>query len=143
MIKLTANELQYITIFSKMTQAVVIDCLVTDGRIIFVVSKGELGKAIGKDAVHLKEARKIFSKQVEIVEKTDDLEQFIKNIFPSISINSMKMKTVTDDKGKEKTYVSVLVDPSQRGITIGRDGERIKTANQLLQRYFNAEIKIL
>lgn len=143
MIKLTANELEYISIFSKMTHATVIDCLITEGRIIFIVSEGELGKAIGKEASHLREAKRIFSKQVEVVEKTENLDQFVKNIFSSIKINSSKSKTVTDEKGKEKTYISVLVDPAQRGIAIGRGGERIKAANQVLQRYFNAEVKVV
>ena len=142
MIKLTSNELQYITIFSRMTKATIVDCLVNDGRIMFVVSKGELGKAIGKEAIHLKEARKLFGKQVEVVEKSDDVETFVRNMFPSININSIKITTKTIDD-KEKSFVSVLIDPAHRGIAIGREGERVKAANKLLQRYFNAEIKIL
>jgi N utilization substance protein A len=125
-----------------MTQATILDCLVNDGRIVFVVAKGELGKAIGKEAQKLKEAKKIFGKQVEVVEKSDDVETFVRNIFPSININSIKLTTKTVDE-KEKYFVSVLIEPQHRGIAIGREGERIKAANKLLQRYFNAEMKII
>jgi len=127
-IKLTSNELQYITIFSNLTKATILDCLVTDGRVIFIAAKGELGKAIGKDAIYLKEAKKLFGKQVEVVEKTDDLEKFIRNIFSSININSIKIKKMNDEKGNEKYFVSILTDPFHRGIAIGREGERIKAA---------------
>ncbi|MGA2666167.1 MAG: KH domain-containing protein, partial [Nitrososphaerales archaeon] len=49
-IKLSSDQLGLISIFQNMSGATVRDCIVDDkgGRLIFIISKGQMGLAIGK-----------------------------------------------------------------------------------------------
>ncbi|MGH9878092.1 MAG: NusA-like transcription termination signal-binding factor, partial [Nitrososphaerales archaeon] len=55
-IKLTSDELQLMSLFHSVTGATARDCIIDEklDRVIFVVSKGEMGLAIGKSGATIK-----------------------------------------------------------------------------------------
>jgi len=77
-IKLTSDELRLMSLFQNVTGAVARDCIVDEkmDRVIFVVNKGQMGLAIGKGGVTIKQLQSVVSRKVELVEYSDDPSAF-------------------------------------------------------------------
>lgn len=135
--KLTNDDIKCMTLFQQLTGASARDCVVDKESAIFVVSEGELGRAIGKGGSSIMRVRDAFRRRVEVVEYADDPERFARNIFSAVEIKNLKI----DDAGGNKT-VQVTVDPRDRGTAIGRNGDKVKMARMLMQRYFNMDLKL-
>lgn len=54
-IKLTSNELRLMSLFQSVTSVTARDCVVDDkmDRVIFIISKNQMGLAIGKGGMQL------------------------------------------------------------------------------------------
>jgi len=114
------------------------DCVISKESAVFVVSEGELGRAIGKGGSAIMRVKDAFKRKVDVVEHADDPERFVRNIFSSIEIKSLKIE---EGDGGKVAYVTV--DARDRGAAIGRNGERVKLARMLVQRYFNMDLKLI
>lgn len=127
-------EIQLINMLESSTGAHAKDVVMTGDSVIFVVEKGELGKAIGKGGVNIKRMRYAFKKNVEVVEAADDLRGFLANIFKPV-----KLVDVLEATSGDRKVVSVSVDNKNKGLAIGRGGERIKKARALAKREFGCD----
>tara|TARA_B100001971_G_C18161507_1_gene521644 strand:+ start:591 stop:1037 length:447 start_codon:yes stop_codon:yes gene_type:complete len=133
-IKLTSDELGLISLFQEVTGATARDCVIDDkvDRVIFIINKGEMGLAIGKNGVSIKNTKKMVGKDVELVEYSDDPKKFI--------INALNSKFITDIRLSKKVDGSkiavVMVDHNQKGAIVGRNGKNADKARLLARRYF-------
>ena len=59
----------------------IIDCIVSEDRLIFIVKRGYVGIAIGSKGKNLEKLRTLFKKNIKFVELDNNLEIFIKNLF--------------------------------------------------------------
>lgn len=137
-VRLTEEEMRYISLFERMTEAVVRDCLEREETVVFVVESGEMGKAIGKGGANIDRVRRSVGKNVEVVEYSDDEAAFVANAFQPAAIESVEISE--DDSGKV-AYVEVA--ESDKGLAIGKDGENIETAKQLAQRHYSFDDIVL
>ncbi|HDD57740.1 MAG TPA: NusA-like transcription termination signal-binding factor, partial [Thermoplasmatales archaeon] len=80
-ITLSNEEMQKIRIASDVTKVDVVDCVETEDKIIFVLKKGFIIFALGRNARNVDTLRKFFKKNVRFVELDDDEEKFIVNLF--------------------------------------------------------------
>ncbi|MFN3383664.1 MAG: NusA-like transcription termination signal-binding factor [Archaeoglobaceae archaeon] len=131
--KLSSEEIRYLTLFENLTGASVKDCIAYDDKVIFVVKKGDMGLAIGKGGINVDRARELIGKKIEIIEHSDDPAEFISNIFKPIKV-SVKIL----DKGNAKT-AQIMVSPDLKGIVIGKGGKNINKAKELAKRHHNIE----
>jgi N utilization substance protein A len=136
-VKITNQEIKSISLFEQLTGAAVKDCIMDESRMVFIIKEGDLGRAIGKKGAVISRVRSIFNKQVEVFEYADTAEKFIRNLFSPVQITNLNIQ---GDGDKRIAYVNV--DPMDRGAAIGRDGEKVKLARQLLQRHFNTDLKL-
>jgi N utilization substance protein A len=132
-VKLSAESIRYLTLFENLTGASVKDCIVYDEKVIFVVKRGDMGIAIGKGGINVERARELIGKKIEIIEHSDDPEEFILNIFKPIKVNVRLM-----DKGGKK-IAQVSVSPDMKGIVIGKGGKNINKAKELARRHHDIE----
>ncbi len=137
MIELSKDDIKCITTFESLTGACVSDCLITDKAVAFIVKHGDLGKAIGKKGSNITKVRQEFARQVLVFEGSDDMEQFIRNLFGQIPVKNINVH----EKMESKTAF-VHVDEKDRGNAIGRNGDRIKLGRALLQRRFNCDLRL-
>jgi len=137
-VRLTEEEMRYISLFERMTEAVVRDCVERDETVVFVVESGEMGKAIGKGGANIDRVRRSVGKEVEVVEFSEDEADFVANAFQPAAIESVEVSE--DDSGKV-AYVEVA--ESDKGLAIGKDGENIETAKQLAQRHYSFDDIVL
>ncbi|MEM4137593.1 MAG: NusA-like transcription termination signal-binding factor [Candidatus Anstonellaceae archaeon] len=137
MLELSNNELKAISIFEKITGVVPSDVYISPNSVVFFVPFSLMGKAIGKKGSKITKVRQAFARQVLIFEETDNLEQFIRNIFNPVNIKNINIHEKMNNK-----IVYVTIDPNDRGIAIGKNGNRIKLHQALLKRKFNCELRL-
>ena len=135
MVELDDKGLGYFTEFEKVTRVMPSDFLETPGWILFLVDIVHLGKAIGKKGVNVKRLTEIFRKKVVVIGDSVDPEMFVRNFFNNVGIISIEIIDVMGEKN-----IVLIVNENDRGIAIGREGERIKAAKELLKKKFNATI---
>ncbi len=132
-VKLSSESIRYLTLFESITGASVKDCMIQDDRIIFVVKKGDMGVAIGKGGINIERAKELIGKKIEVVEHSDNPEEFIVNIFKPIKV---KVKII---KKGDKKIAHVNVDPQYKGLAIGKGGKNINKAKELAKRHHDIE----
>jgi len=137
-IRINSDELKYITLFETMTGAAIKDCIQDEESIGFLVQKGDMGLAIGKSGANIERVKRALGKDVLVTEFSDDLPEFIKNIFQGTKIrqirigNSENEKIITLEVSKKDTKKS---DRSQR--------QSHKNGKKLAERHFSVDdIKI-
>src|SRR5665647_126311 len=136
-VKLTTEGIRYIALFESLTRAVARDCYIDDenDRVIFVVKKGDMGLAIGKNINRVKRS---IGKHIEIVEFSDDVDEFIANALQPVSVK--KVQVVTKES---KKLAFVEVTSKDRGIAIGKNGRNINKAKVLAHRHYGLEDVII
>jgi N utilization substance protein A len=139
-VKLTTEGIRYIALFESLTRAVARDCYIDDenDRVIFVVKKGDMGLAIGKNGNNINRVKRSIGKHIEIVEFSDDVDEFIANALQPVSVK--KVQVVTKES---KKLAFVEVTSKDRGIAIGKNGRNINKAKVLTHRHYGLEDVII
>jgi len=139
-IKLTIDEMRYISLFQDLTGVTVRDCIVDNdsGTIIFIVKEGEGALAVGKGGSNVKMAKKLLGKNIEVIEYSDDFEKFVRNIFMPARVASIRK---VQQGGKTVLYVNV--HPDDKGVAIGKGGRNIHRARLVLKRYYDIDTVIV
>ena len=134
-IKLTSDELRLISLFQSITNATARDCIVDEkmDRVIFVVNKGQMGLAIGKGGATIKQLQSVITKRIELVEYSEDVNVFLRNILNSNMIDDIKINKRVDGS----TQAIVIVDSKKKGVVVGKEGRNAEKARLLLKRYFH------
>jgi transcription termination/antitermination protein NusA len=122
------------SLFQNVTGAVARDCIVDEkmDRVIFVVNKGQMGLAIGKGGVTIKQLQSVVSRKVELVEYSDDPSAFLSNMLNSDMINEIKI----NDRFDGSRQAVVVVDSRKKGVVVGKEGRNAEKARLLAKRYF-------
>jgi N utilization substance protein A len=133
MVEITfSNEtVQCIRLASRYSKAQILDCVVEDDRVIFVVAKGQLGVALGLKAKNLEKLRTLFKKTVKFVEFDEDKERFIYNLCKPYTLN----KVVLEEDPNGSVVAKVDVERREKSKLIGRDGRNINLIRKLAQRH--------
>jgi N utilization substance protein A len=126
-----ADTLRVIQLFEGVTGARVRDIVEEEDRTTFVVEEGEVGKAIGKGASHLKQMRDLVKKDVEIIGFAADRETFLKNVFHRFTVESVTF----EPRGDKGDIAKVKVPQSEKGKAIGKGGRNVQLARALAQRH--------
>ena len=146
-IRFTRQEISLINLFDSITGASTVDCAIlpdkgTNGeteRIIFMVHKRDLTKALGKNGINVKKLKDKLSKSIDIIVYSDDLFSFIRDIFYPIKIKGIEDKKLADGR----RIIIVHVDPRDLGLAIGKNGRNIHRAKFFVRRHFNVDNLII
>jgi len=122
-------------LFEKMTRAKVVDCF-QDGEVIcFVVSAGEMGKALGKNASNLHRLQQEFAKRVKLIEYNENLIWFVQNV-----IYPLKVEEIIPGEG---TITLKDSNKKTKGLLIGRDGKNLLLTKRAVKRFFNVDVVVV
>ena len=133
----TEDLLRIISLFDKITQAKLKDCFYLRDKIIFVVEEGEIGKALGKNKMHVTKLEQHLPKKFKIVEYKPDMLQFIINIMAPLKVIDIK---------EEDNIVTIKgPDEKTRGLMIGSKAQNLREYEKGVQKYFPnlREIKVM
>jgi N utilization substance protein A len=133
-IKISSEAFSLMVLFQKTTGAMARDCIIDNrlSRIIFVVNKGEMGLAIGKNGQSIKDIQKSIGKTIELVEYSEDPKEFILNALNSKFIDDVKI----DEHSNGKTTATIKVVANKTGAIVGREGRNAEKARLIAKRYF-------
>jgi N utilization substance protein A len=123
------------SLFQGMSGATARDCIVDEkqNRIIFVVNKGQMGLAIGKEGASVKKVERAVRRPVEVVEWSDDPSEMIRNALGARFIDEVRVTERLDGtKG-----VVVVVDARKKGAVLGLGGKNAEKVRLLAKRYFD------
>ncbi|MGV8084656.1 MAG: NusA-like transcription termination signal-binding factor [Candidatus Bilamarchaeum sp.] len=135
MLELTGDDLNIFSSFEKITKIMPSDYLVTENFMIFLVPPPQLGRAIGNKGANIEKLGSTFRKKVVVIADNPDAEGFVRSFFGNIEIENIDVRNVMGE-----INLIVTVSEKDRGIAIGRNGERVKAAKTLLKKKFNATI---
>ena len=126
-----SNEnMQYINMASRITRTEILDCMITEDKLIFIVQKGQLGLAIGAKAKNLEKLRNLFKKNIKFVEYDPDKEKFIYNLCKPYRVNKIELEGEDDS-----VIAKIEVNVSDKSKLIGKDGRNIDAIRQLARRH--------
>lgn len=130
------KERRYIEELRIITKSTAIDCIIDDSfdRVIYVVRRGDMGIAIGKNGENIRKMQKVLGKRVEMVEEAENLQEFVKHIFRPVEVSSQQPAT-------EDSPMNIFVpNKSDLGIAIGRGGANVEKARLLCRRFYHVEV---
>lgn len=130
----TQDTMRYITMFEGITNVHVRDCLEFDSRLVFIVERGRLAKAIGRGGRNLARMRSIVKKRIQVVEWDPDKEQFIRRVF-----NEYGVKRVVFEKRGHVNHATIFVDPEKKASSIGKNGENLRISREIIASYFDVQ----
>ncbi len=109
-----------------------------ENRLIFVVEKGDLGRAVGRGGRKLKTMRRLLmddlSRNIEVVEFDDTPEGFVINLLSPARVPKVKIM-----KQNNETVAIAYVMEQDKSIAIGKNGRRIKRARLLAKRWYDID----
>jgi transcription termination/antitermination protein NusA len=132
MAEVTFDEttIRYVGLFQDLTRATVVDCVDAQDRLIFVVKEGDIGKAIGKKGENVAKLKRLFKKEIHIVEFSEDAKTFVSNVF-----RNYEVKKVDIEQRGDVTHATVTVDASKKGRAIGKEGRNLRVSRDLIARH--------
>ncbi len=130
------KERRYIEELRILTKATALDCIIDEKfeRIIYIIRPGDMGLAIGKKGENIRRMQNVLGKRIEMVEYSENRDEFIANIFRPISISR-----VEKDPGSGMLAITLL-KRSDLGTAIGKKGANIEKARLLLRKLWGEEI---
>ena len=136
-IKITSNEMRFIALFESITSANVKDCIIDEeqGCVLFVVSEGQIGVAIGRGGRNIHTLERMTGKKQEIIEYSEDPAHFIKNALKPATVKEVRIT----EKPDGKSIAVVAVDPKDKGVAIGKNGRNAERLRFLAKRYFDIQ----
>jgi len=124
------------------TQLHIIDC-VEDGtdRLVFVVEKGHLGMALGREANHLEKLEEMFKKEIKFVEFDEDKPTFVSNLFKPFKTEKVE---VEQKRGGGPLVATVMINEEDKGKAVGKKGRNVNVVRLLAKRHHAIdEVKVL
>ena len=126
-----SNEvMQYINMASNILKIDILDCIVNDERLIFLIKKGNLGIAIGIKGKNLERLRTVFKKNIKFVELDDDKERFIKNL-----CKPYKVENISIEGSGDSVIIKIQANTSDKSKLIGKGGSNIDIIRKLANRH--------
>jgi transcription termination/antitermination protein NusA len=119
----------------------ILDCYIEEDRLTFIVEKGHLGLALGKEARNLQRLKGMLKKEVKFLEFDEDQANFVSNLF-----KPFKPKTVVVErkKGGGPLVATVELVEEEKGKAIGKGGKNVNLVRVLARRHHQIdEVKVL
>ena len=129
-IVLSNETVQYINLAYKYSGASILDCVVEDDRVIFIVEKGQLGIAIGSKAKNLERLRMLFKKIVKFVEFDENKTRFVENLCKPYNVTK-----VSFEENDGTSVARIEVNPRDKSKLIGKGGRNINMIRKMAQRH--------
>lgn len=127
------NELlKHISLFREVTNVEAVDCILGDDRVFFVVEKGKVGLAVGKNGRNVKKLEKLINKNIVVLELTEDVIKFLKSLLKLVGVKDVEFE-------KRDKEIIIKANRIKKGRIIGKGGSNIKLIRKLLKRHFDLE----
>tara|TARA_Y100000034_G_C6728397_1_gene322575 strand:- start:167 stop:580 length:414 start_codon:yes stop_codon:yes gene_type:complete len=126
----------YMSLFENLADVKVKDVYLKEDLIVFVIEKGGMWKAIGKNGSQIKKIQDVLKKKIKVVEFDENVEKFVENLLKPIEVEKVEfLEGIVEIRAK---------DMRTKGLLIGRESKNLKEMQDVLNRYFKIDVvKIL
>ncbi|MBW2976232.1 NusA-like transcription termination signal-binding factor [Candidatus Woesearchaeota archaeon] len=133
-IRYDSEIMNYISLFESLTGARVKDCI-ADDSIIFILHKGQMGRAIGKEGSNIKKMENLLKRKIRLAEFSEDVSQFLRSLIYPLKVEEIK---------EEEGIVTICSnDRKTKGMLIGRERHNITLIENILKRHFKVnEVRV-
>ena len=134
-VRYDSDLIKIMMLFESISGAKIKDCIAND-KILLIVEKNDMGKAIGKKGANIKKFENKSKKKVKLAEFSNDVAQFVKNLAYPAEISDVK---------NENGIITIHGrDANSRAMLIGRERHNLNHLTEIVKRYFDVkEIKII
>jgi transcription termination/antitermination protein NusA len=132
-IKISHQEILYMTAFDNMTNVMAKNCVVDGDMITFVVDEKDVGQAIGKKGVTIKLLRDKLRKQVSVLPYAVKVKEFVEKAFPEVTFTDFKEKERDNGKG-----LAVKVDQENKEKLL-KNARKLASVKTILKKTFGIE----
>ncbi|MEM4330583.1 MAG: hypothetical protein QW273_01080 [Candidatus Pacearchaeota archaeon] len=108
-ISLDMKSMMYLNIFEKITRVKAKKCFFYNNILFFVVEKGDVSKAIGKDGLISQKVIKVLKKRIKILPKPEtkkEIEDFIKKVIEPIVVDKLNLYLLFKLNAQNKFFVN-------------------------------------
>lgn len=134
-LKLTDKEIKYISLFEAMLNIPVMDCIENEELMVFIIENGKLKFLLQHGGKKIKQFSSLIKKKLKIIEYSQDAATFIKNALLPAKVLDLRLT----EKPNGKKIVVVMIDPTQKGLAIGKNGKTIELVRYLARRHHNID----
>lgn len=128
--------MNYRTIFENVTHASVKDCFLMDNTFLVIVKENDMGKAIGKGGMNIRNLETKFNKKIKIVEFNGDIIKFTQNLISPVRAINIKFE--------DGVVIIGVSSVREKGQIIGRDSKNINELKDLISLYFKIiDVKVV
>jgi N utilization substance protein A len=121
-------------LFETVTQVSARDCIETEEKIVFIVGRGHLGRAIGKEGKNINKIKRLLNKDVHLIEHSDNPEEFIRNVFSYYDVKKVEI----ENRGTI-VHATVTVDPKNKAKAIGKEGRNLRFSRDIISRHHEVQ----
>jgi N utilization substance protein A len=134
-VRLSDEARRLIAAFEDETEATAVDCVVDDDhdRVIFVVTAGEMGSAIGPGGSRVEALEQTLGRDVMLVEDAPTPEGFVANALSPAAVYNV---TISEN---DTTVAYAEVAHDDKGVAIGAQGRNIEAAKTLAARHYDVD----
>ncbi len=136
-VKYDMESLHRMSLFEKVTRSRLKDYFEHNDKILFVVEKGFLRKALGENKKNVTRLEELLKRRIKIIEYNPSMERFIANVMAPLKIVKM-----TIDDG-----IVTITGPDQKtkGLMIGARAANLRKYESIVQKYFPElkELKVI
>src|SRR3989344_6285211 len=113
--------MKLMTLFESVSGAKVRD-VVSNGKVVFIIEENDMGRAIGKNGMNIKRIEHMLKKKVKLVEFSNDIVQFVKNIIHPIEVQNVEYSDgIITISGKDTSTKSMLIGREHQNLNHTED----------------------
>jgi transcription termination/antitermination protein NusA len=120
--------MKYMILFENLTRVKVKDIYARGESLWFVIEKGGMFKAIGKNGSKVKKVEDMIKKKIKLIEYDSDVCKFCVGMIYPVKAKNIELK---DDD-----LIITCEDFKSKGLLIGRERKNLKELKEVLLRYF-------
>lgn len=135
-ISFDTEMLKFMGLFENITHSKLKDCFFDREKLVFIVDKGEMGQALGKNKMNIVKIERMLKRKIKIVEFDDNRMQFITNYLAPLR--------VTDIREEGEVVTVTGADTKTKGLIIGIKAQNLRNLEKVISKYFTIEeIKVI
>jgi len=119
----------------KVLEEVEVKRIVSNGKIVIVVGKGQAARFIGKNGANIKKLKKFLKKSIKVVEEDTDIKTFVQSMIfpiPVLGVNIMY--------GENERYIIRIPKVEERNLPL-RSNEITNVCKSLFERDFEVRLE--
>lgn len=129
--------IRYLNLFERICNVRTSSCFEYNSVIIFAVPAALVSRAIGENGNNAKHLREVLGKSIKIIaqpEGEDDTAKFILDIIEPLKFKEIQMN---------EQEITINAGSQYKAALIGRNKRRLEELKDIVNQYFNKDLKIV